>query len=55
MIEFEKSSDVSGYLIINDWKVYVEVSKQTDDKPYISSWKDSWPKDCVYHYKELEA
>jgi hypothetical protein len=53
-IEFKKSSDVSGYLTIGDWKLYIEVSDATEVKPYISAWlKDTYhDKDGdVYEYE----
>jgi hypothetical protein len=50
-IEFKKSSDVSGYLTVGDWKLYIEVSNVTDGEPFISSWKKDWPVDYVYDYE----
>jgi hypothetical protein len=50
-IEFKKSSDVSGYLTVGDWKLYIEVSNATDGEPFISSWKKDWPVDYVYDYE----
>ena len=33
-------SPVSGYITINGFTVYIEVSEATENKPYISYWKD---------------
>ena len=53
-IEFKKSSDVSGYITIGDWELYIEVSNATEAKPYISAWvKDTfYDEDAdVYEYE----
>ena len=31
-------SPVSGYITINGFTIYIEVSEATDNKPYISYW-----------------
>ena len=44
-------SPVSGYITINGFTVYIEVSEATDNKPYISYWhKDD--KDTSQSHRE---
>jgi len=33
-------SPVSGYIMINGYTIYVEVSEATENKPHISYWED---------------
>jgi hypothetical protein len=47
MIEFKKSSDVSGYIKIGDWQIYVEASEATEQRPYVSVFQDTWPEDTT--------
>ena len=44
-IEVSLSSENSCYVSVKDYTIYVEVSKATNDKPYISFWKKGWKDD----------
>ncbi len=33
-------SPVSGYIKVNGFTIYIELSEATENKPYISYWKD---------------
>ena len=44
-IEVALSSENSCYVSVKDYTIYVEVSKATNDKPYISFWKKGWQDD----------
>tara|TARA_A200000113_G_scaffold65795_2_gene57038 strand:+ start:1566 stop:1751 length:186 start_codon:yes stop_codon:yes gene_type:complete len=44
-IEVSLSSENSCYVSVKDYTIYVEVSKATNDKPYISFWKKGWQDD----------
>ena len=39
----DRRTDESVYVEINGWVIYLEVSKATGNKPYVSKWK----KGCV--------
>ena len=41
-------SPVSGYITINGFTVYIEVSKATENKPYISYWHKDDPKSANF-------
>ena len=45
MMEIEICSDHSGYVRIGDHKIYIEVSDATDNRLYLSYWKEGWDDD----------
>lgn len=38
-----------GYITVNGFTIYIEVSEATENKPYISYWKDGEQDDKVNH------
>ena len=43
--EMTASSQQSCYIKIGEYIVYLEVSKATENKPYVSFWKEYWNDD----------
>ena len=37
----------SCYITIGKHKVYLEISRATEDKPHVSYWKEDWEDDRV--------
>lgn len=48
MMIVDVRSPVSGYITINGFTVYIEVSEATENKPYISYWHKDDPKSANF-------
>ena len=46
-MDIDIRSDHSGYVSIGDHKICIEVSDATDNKLYLSYWKEDWKDDRV--------
>ena len=45
LMDIDIRSDHSGYIMIGDYTIYIEVSEATENKPKIAYWKDDWDDD----------
>ena len=46
------SADISCYVEINGYTIYLEVSDATSGVPSVSYWKKDYPQDFVTHMTE---